>query len=198
MPDLIQCENLPEPLSREFFARDTLRVAKELLGKQLVRFHPEFNTPLILKIVETEAYTGNDPACHAYGRKTGRAATLYKAPGTAYVYFIYGMYFCLNVVTEPEGQAGAVLFRALEPNNPDHHGLLKTNGPGRLSKALQITKAEHNELDLSTRNMSLYLAEGATTPDSSIIETTRIGIREATDYPWRFCMKDNPWVSVKP
>jgi DNA-3-methyladenine glycosylase len=111
--------HLPQALSPLFFNRDTLEVACDLIGHHLVRIFPE--TPeapkrvLRFRIVETEAYTQDDPACHAYQKTTGRAATLYKSPGLAYVYLIYGMYHCLNVVTEETGVAGAVLLRALEP-----------------------------------------------------------------------------------
>ncbi|MBY0405638.1 MAG: DNA-3-methyladenine glycosylase [Cyanobacteria bacterium] len=115
--------HLPQALSPLFFNRDTVKVASDLIGHHLVRIFPETpdTPPLILRyrIVETEAYTQNDPACHAYQKTTGRAATLYKAPGLAYVYLIYGMYHCLNVVTEETGVAGAVLFRALEPLDGD-------------------------------------------------------------------------------
>ena len=106
------------PLTQGFFAQKTLWVAKHLIGKYLIVTQDlggtgAFATPMVFRIVETEAYTEEDPACHAYQRTTGRAATLYKAPGLSYVYLIYGMYHCLNVVTEEEGVGGAVLFRAL-------------------------------------------------------------------------------------
>ncbi len=158
-------------------------------------------------VVETEAYTANDPACHAYNRKKGRAEMLYAAPGTAYVYLIYGMYNCLNVVTEPEGTAGAVLFRALEPLTlpsdnplPDHPKAIKkwqTHGPGRLTRTLNITRTTHNGISLTQTQDGLYLSAGEPLPNTHIIQTTRIGITKAIDYPWRFYIKDNPWVSVK-
>jgi DNA-3-methyladenine glycosylase len=185
----------PKAFPPDFFARDTLTVARELLGHTLVKNTPEGGKPLIFRIVETEAYTGNDPACHAFGRTTGRAATLYKSPGLAYVYLIYGMYHCLNVVTEPAGIAGAVLFRALEPlsENPKH---FRTNGPGRLTRALNITKAQFNETDLTSAESELFLAEGEPVDPKYIVTTGRIGIREACDYPWRFYIQGNSWVSV--
>lgn len=182
------------PLAPTFFERDTLTVARELLGCRLLRFQPELGRWLGCVIVETEAYTANDPACHAYNRKTGRAAMLYEHPGTAYVYLIYGMYDCLNVVTEPQGTAGAVLFRALEP--PEGLGL-RTNGPGRLTKALKITRQAYNGLPLTAVESGLYLSAGMQVADHQVVQTTRIGITKAADYPWRFYVKDNPWVSVK-
>ncbi len=163
-----------------------MTVARELVGCSLV------NTGLgqAFEIVETEAYTQDDPACHAYGRSSGRAATLYKAPGLAYVYLIYGMYHCLNVVTEAQGQAGAVLIRALAGTET-----YKTHGPGRLTKALGIN-ASHNEIDLTNPSSSLYLSGYRGQPPGPIVQTTRIGITKATDYPWRFYLANSPWVSV--
>ena len=189
------------PLSNDFFTQETLWVAKNLIGKVLILTQDLNRTrtlerPMVFRIVETEAYTQDDPACHAYQKTTGRAATLYKAPGLSYVYLIYGMYYCLNVVTEPEGSGGAVLFRALEPIFIPEGKDFKTNGPGRLTKALGITKA-HHEMMLTTSNSPLYLADS---PDNTqakcIIQTTRIGISKAEDYPWRFYEKGNPWVSI--
>lgn len=185
------------PLSAEFFGQDTVQVAQRLLGHLLVVRMPDREMPQVLRIVETEAYTQDDPACHGYGRTTGRAAILYRQPGLAYVYFIYGMYYCLNVTTEPEGRAGAVLFRALEPINtpkPD----LKTHGPGRLTRALGITRDQHNAVDMTDSKSLLYLAEGEPFPEEEIVQTTRIGIRKGADLPWRFLVRDNPWVSVPP
>jgi DNA-3-methyladenine glycosylase len=159
-----------------------------------MRYQPESASWLELLVVETEAYTANDPACHAYNRTTGRAEMLYREPGTAYVYLIYGMYDCLNVVTEPHGTAGAVLFRALEPPV----GMdLRTNGPGRLTKALNITRREFNGVPLTSPESGLFLASGVKVPDESIVQTTRIGITKATDLLWRFYIRGNPWVSVK-
>jgi DNA-3-methyladenine glycosylase len=182
------------PLESTFFERDTLAVARDLLGCRLWRRWPETGAWLACNIIETEAYTADDPACHAYNRKKGRAEMLYAHPGTAYVYLIYGMYDCLNVVTEPHGTAGAVLFRAVEP--PPEMGL-RTNGPGRLTRALQITRQEFNGRPMTETDSGLFLSAGQLMPDESVIQTTRIGITKATDYPWRFYIKDNPWVSVK-
>ncbi len=188
---------LNQALSQSFFQRDTVLVARELLGKHLVCRMPEHAQPIVCKIVETEAYTQDDPACHAYAGPKGRGLTLYKQPGLSYVYFIYGMYHCLNVVTEPEGRAGAVLFRALEPVQLPAEVTLNTKGPGRLCKALGITKAEHNEILLTEETSPLYLMEGEPVADDEVITTTRIGISLAQDYPWRFYIPGNPWVSIK-
>lgn len=119
---------------------------------------------------------------------------LYNHPGMAYVYLIYGMYDCLNVVTEPHGTAGAVLFRALEP--PVESGL-RTNGPGRLTKALGLTRQMFNGKPLTDWKTGLFLTEGESYADDEIVQTTRIGITKAVEYPWRFYVKDSPWVSVK-
>jgi DNA-3-methyladenine glycosylase len=181
-------------LDPAFFERETLTVARDLLGAYLMKFQPESREWLRCRIVETEAYTADDPACHAYNRKTGRAQMLYEHPGTAYVYLIYGMYDCLNVVTEPHGTAGAVLFRALEP--PEGMDL-KTHGPGRLTRALGITRQQFNGLPLTDPSSGLYLTAGPAVPEQQVIQTTRIGITKAVDYPWRFYIRDSRWVSVK-
>ncbi len=177
-------------LNKEFFERNTLEVAKDLLGCILVK--KENGKFFKGKIVETEAYTQDDPACHAYKGKTKRASTLFKEPGIAYVYMIYGMYFCVNVVTEPYDVAGAVLIRALEPID----NIENTNGPGKLCKALDITK-KHNEINLCSFNSELFIIKGENISPSQIVETSRIGIKQATEKPWRFYIKDNPFVSKK-
>ncbi|MEW5820004.1 MAG: DNA-3-methyladenine glycosylase [Cyanobacteriota bacterium] len=178
-------------LTREFCERDTLIVAPQLLGC-ILHHRVDKNTILSGIIVETEAYTQNDPACHAYKGKTPRSATLFGECARAYVYFIYGMYHCFNVVTEPYDTAGAVLIRALEPMPPLSH----THGPGRLCKSMKITK-ELNEVDLTDHDGPLWITFGDTIPKSKIITTTRIGISLAKDFKWRFYIKDNPHVSVK-
>lgn len=177
-------------LKQDFYNRNTLEVAKDLLGKKLCR---KINGEILSGIiVETEAYTADDPACHAYRGKTPRSITLFKRPGLAYVYFTYGMHHCFNVVTEPEETAGAVLIRAIDPHAP----LLNTNGPARLCKQMQITR-ELNEIDLTSSESCLWIEEGIDIPESKIHTTTRIGIKLAADYPWRFYVKDNQFVSKK-
>lgn len=177
-------------LERDFYNRNTLKVAKELLGYKLCR---KINGKVLSGIiVETEAYTQNDPSCHAYRGKTPRSITLFKQPGLAYVYFTYGMHHCFNVVTESEETAGAVLIRALEPIEP----LSSTNGPARLCREMQITR-ELNEVDLTSKKSCLWIEEGIKISKNQIHTTTRIGITQAADYPWRFYVKDNQFVSKK-
>ncbi len=176
-------------ISRDFYNRDTVSVARDLLGCKLCR---QIGTKLLQGvIVETEAYKQDDPACHAYRGKTPRAITLFKRPGLSYVYFIYGMYYCFNITTEPEGVAGAVLIRAVEPLNLDN-----TNGPGKLCREFQITK-DLNEIDLTKPNNKIWLENFKSYDDSNVCQTTRIGIKQAIDYPWRFYVKDNLFVSKK-
>ncbi|MFH0702495.1 MAG: DNA-3-methyladenine glycosylase [bacterium] len=175
---------------RDFYNRNTLEVAKDLLGCKLSR---RINGEILSGIiVETEAYTQNDPACHAYRGKTPRSVTLFKQPGIAYVYFIYGMYHCFNVVTEPENTAGAVLIRALEPIYP----VKNTNGPGKLCRELNITK-KLNEIDLTDYNSDLWIEKHLSIQNQEIVSATRIGIKQASDFPWRFYIKNNPFVSRK-
>lgn len=177
-------------LKRNFYNRATLQVAKDLLGCKLCRkIDGEVLSGII---VETEAYTQDDPACHAYRGKTPRSITLFKKPGIAYVYFVYGMHYCFNVVTENEGTAGAVLIRALEPLAP----VLNTNGPAKLCKSLSISK-DLNEVDLVSGNSILWIERGNEISHLNIETTTRIGIKQAADYPWRFYIKDNKFVSKK-
>lgn len=201
-------------LSKKFYNRPTLEVSKDLLGKYLV--HHVGTDEYMSKIVEVEAYIGDiDKACHAYNNKvTPRTKVLYKAPGTAYVYLIYGMYYCFNVVTEEEGKAAAVLIRAVEPiygmekmaenrykkkiNEISKKQIINlTSGPGKLCMAMNITK-ENNEMNLCGEN--LYITENKEKEEFHIITTTRINIdyaEEAIDFPWRFYIKDNPYVSKK-
>src|SRR2546422_7970704 len=157
------------PLPRSFFARSTLRVARELLGHLLVHETPA--GILVGRLVEVEAYRGpRDPASHAY-RRTPRSQIMWGPPGTAYVYFTYGNHYCINVVTEPQGSAGAVLLRAVEPlegiglmrrrrGTGDNDRLL-TSGPGRLTQAMGIGR-NHNGVDLTPP--PLFLAPGPATP----------------------------------
>lgn len=200
-------------LNREFYNRDTITVAKDLLGKILV--HNYKGNIIKGKIVETEAYLGvKDKAAHSYGgKKTKRVEVMYGSPGVAYVYFIYGMYYCFNIVTQKEGIPEAVLIRAVEPvENIDlmainrfkkpYEELTKyqkknlTNGPGKLCMALNIGR-EQNGLDLC--GDTLYLEEGQK-QYFNIVATTRIGIdyaEEAKDFPYRFYIEGNPYVSAK-
>lgn len=200
-------------LTRDFYDRDSLIVARELLGKLLV--HEVNGKRLCAKIVEAEAYMGiTDQAAHSYGgRRTSRVEVMYGRPGFSYVFLVYGMYHCFNVVTREEGNPQAVLLRAGEPveglelmaenrYKKELSALTKgqltglTNGPGKLCKALSIDKSLNGE-DLCKNR--LYVAEGPA-ETFSVIESKRIGIDyagEAKDYPWRFYIEGNRYVSVK-
>ena len=201
-------------LDKDYFQKDALYLAKDLLGKILVR---EVDGKIIKsRIVETEAYIGNgDKACHAYnGRRTKRTEVLYSEGGIAYIYLIYGMYNCLNVVTGIKEEAEAVLIRALEPLNEfdyisnkrfnkDFDNLTKaqklalTNGPGKLCKALLIDR-ELNAIKLYEKG-KLYLIDDGF-KDFGVVKTKRIGIdyaEEAIHFPWRFYIEGNKYVSKK-
>ncbi len=176
-------------LGRSFFARPCLEVAPELLGTYLV--HGERAG----RIVEVEAYVHeDDQACHARFGRTKRAETLYGPPGHAYVFLIYGMYDCFNVVCEPAGSPAAVLVRALEPLPPLEGG---TDGPGKLCRALAINRA-HNGADL-VRGATLWL-ERRNRKRVRVAATPRIGVDYAGKWalkPWRFVDADSPWLSKK-
>ena len=204
------------PLDRAFFSRDPRRVARELLGKVLVREkvrekrdRPPGKMLLTARIVEVEAYLGSqDPAAHAAAGNTARTAVLFGPPGHAYVYFIYGNHYCLNVSCEPEGRAGSVLIRALEPlsgieemaqaRGTEIHGpkdLLKlTSGPGRLAQAFDITRARDNGCDLTSAASHLWIGEDGYRAQA-IGMTPRIGITKAADKPLRYILAGNAFVS---
>jgi len=195
---LLETPLVLRPLPREFFSRDSVSVARDLLGHFLVHETPEGRC--VGRIVETEAYGGeDDPASHARVR-TPRSEVMWGAPGTAYVYFIYGNHHCLNVVTEPEGIPGAVLIRALEPlegitGMQRRRGVgkltLLTSGPGRLTQAMGITLA-HNRWDLT--RPPLYIADGS--PGAlEVLAAPRVGVIAARDRLWRFYIRGNPFVS---
>lgn len=191
-----------EILTREFYARDTLEVAKDLLGCLLVREYE--GERLVGRITETEAYIGRcDKACHAYGYKcTARTETLFAQPGTAYLYLIYGMYTCLNFVTEPEGEPAAVLIRGVEAvegeaamarlrfgKPPEELTAYQRknflNGPGKACKAMSLDRSMNGH-DLLTPPLYVLPREGAVT---EIHCGPRIGVdyaQEAKDFPWRF------------
>jgi DNA-3-methyladenine glycosylase len=190
-------------LDRPFFERSTLVVAKELLGKVVVR---RLGRRLLSgKIVEVEAYVGpHDLACHASKGLTPRTKVMFGPAGVAYVYMIYGMYFCLNVVTESEGYPAAVLIRAVEPlENVDVMRVLRNNvprdvdiasGPGKLCRALSIDKHLNGE-DLSGRNLWI---EDRQLKVGRVRSSPRVGVDyagEYTDKPWRFYVDANPHVS---
>ena len=198
-------------LPASFFNRPTVEVAFDLVGKHLVHEHPS-GVRLVGRVVETEAYTQDEPACHAWNvihpetgqfREGRRGASLFGPPGRAYVYFNYGMYWLLNVVTEPEGRGAAVLIRAVEPVE----GVEKmrgfrprirrdrdlTNGPGKLVLAMGIRSDAHERM---LTEPPLYFAEnGAEEGKRTVVSSARIGITRGASLPWRYFERDNPYVS---
>ncbi len=195
------------PLDRAFFARNPRRVARELLGKILVRDRPGLR--LAARIVEVEAYLGqNDPAAHAAVGNTARNAVLFGPPGFAYVYFIYGSHFCLNVSCETVGKAGSVLFRALEPlvgieemaqarglSLPRPSDLRKlTSGPGRMAQAFGITRLRDNGSDLTSPKSGLWIG-GDGFSFRGVQLTPRIGISKAADRRLRYFIAGNTFIS---
>ena len=201
-------------LKNDFFKRDTVEVAKSLIGKKIIRnISGNF---FCAKIVETEAYLGlEDRACHSYGgRITDRNKTLYLPGGHIYVYLIYGMYDLLNIVTRDEEHPEAVLIRGVEPlENLD--GISKnrfgkayeelstyqrknlSNGPGKLSMAIGINRSLNGKV---LSKDYLYIGEGEEVPEKDLVITKRIGIDyagEDADLPLRFCLRDNPYESKK-
>jgi DNA-3-methyladenine glycosylase len=194
-------------LPAAFFDRDPRRVARELLGKVLVR--RQGRKLLAARVVEVEAYLGTgDPAAHAAAGRTARNAVLFGPPGYAYIYFIYGNHYCLNVSCLPDGVAGGVLFRALEPlagiaemacaRGISIHGQRDlrnlTSGPGRLAQAFGITRQRDNGKDLTSLRSDLWLADdGHSRP--RVLVTKRIGITKATQRPLRYLIAGNEFVS---
>jgi DNA-3-methyladenine glycosylase len=194
-------------LQRSFYDRDPRLVGPDLLGKILVRRHSRKR--LVGRIVEVEAYLGaNDPAAHSSTGKTSRNAVLFGPPGIAYVYFIYGNHYCLNVSCLPDGIPGGILFRALEPLEgiPEMFGLRGipedsdlrrlTSGPGRMAAALGITRERDNGKDLTSAKSDLYIADDGT-PAPRVLITKRIGITKAADMPLRYIVAGNRFVSGK-
>lgn len=188
------------PLAATFYARPTAEVARRLLGHFLVSDAGGRRT--VGRIVETEAYVGpHDPACHAFGRRrTPRTEALYGPPGSAYVYFTYGMHWCLNAVTERRDYPAAVLIRALEPLEGlalmrRRRGTVAERalcaGPARLCEALGITGAE-NGTSLVRGTVRILRNRGRRPP---VDVTTRIGITRAVSWPLRFVIRDSPWAS---
>ena len=179
-------------LPRQFYARSTLTVARELIGLHLV--HEDGATRRVGRIVETEAYQGpKDLAAHSARGRTARNEVMFGAPGHAYVYFIYGFWYCMNVVTREEGVPHAVLLRALEPIE----GVTdKTWGPGLLCRAMNIDRALNGTDLLGTK---LWLEQPTERRRARIATATRIGVDYAGDWaqrPWRFFDRDSPYVST--
>jgi DNA-3-methyladenine glycosylase len=186
-------------LTRSFYDRPTLEVARDLLGKTVV--YASTVGRLAARIVEVEAYIGQgDPACHAARGRTDRNAVMFGPPGFSYVYFIYGMYYCLNFVTERKGFPAAVLLRAAEP--VDGVDVLRRpsskqpaarilSGPGKFCRAFGLTN-EHSGLSLT--GSTLFL-EDRGEEAGAVVAAPRIGVREAADLPWRFYVESSPAVS---
>lgn len=194
------------PLPRAFFNRDPRIVGRELLGKVLLR--REGRGTLAGRIVECEAYLGSeDPAAHAASGKTARNAVLWGPPGHAYVYFIYGNHYCLNVSCLPDGEPGGILFRALEPVaglermaanrqlEPWQERLI-ASGPGRLAEAMGITRERDNGKDLVDARSDLRIVHDDF-EEVVVRETPRIGITKAVDLPLRYIVEGSPFVSGK-
>lgn len=200
-------QKLSIPLSRDFYNRDPRRVGRELLGKVLVR--KVGRKILEARIVEVEAYLGaDDPAAHSFSGRTVRNAVLFGPPGHAYVYFIYGNHYCLNVSCLPDGTPGGILFRALEPLvgieemarardftvDGGRDLRLLTTGPGRLAEAFGITRERDNEKDLTSKASDLFIADDGYRV-RKILATPRIGITKAAELPLRFVIAGNRFVS---
>ena len=183
---------------RGFYLDPPDLVAQKLLGKLLVRGE------MVGRVVEVEAYFGEtDAAAHAFSGKTARNAVLFGPPGYAYVYFIYGMYFCLNVSCEREGRGAGVLFRALEPISgleamARNRGLIRvaalTSGPGRLCQAFGVTRERDNGADLTSPKSDLQIQDDGFVA-SDVLVTPRIGISKEADRPARFLLAGNSFVS---
>jgi DNA-3-methyladenine glycosylase len=202
-------------LTSQFFNRDPRKVARALLGKLLIRQTKD--GLLTGRIVETEAYLGeDDAAAHSAAGKTERNAVLFGPPGLAYVYFIYGVHYCLNVSCLPDGMAGGVLFRAMEPIcgvekmaqarglKPEKSAALASvsflkkisSGPGRLAEALEITRARDNGKNLISERSDLRIVEDGYRP-RRVAVTARIGIVKSAELPLRYLIAANPFVSAR-
>jgi DNA-3-methyladenine glycosylase len=189
-------------LPRSFFARPSTEVAPELLGRVLARTLAD-GTRLAARLVEVEAYEEGDPASHSYrGRPTPRTEVMFGPAGHLYVYFTYGQHFCCNVVTGPDGRGSAVLLRAAEPlegldvmaasrGNGDPRVLC--SGPARLTQAFGIARAD-NGTDL-VRDHSLILLSGTPLEPRKIANSTRVGVHEGGERPWRFFERGSAFVS---
>lgn len=198
-------------ISREFFEDSPEKIAPRLLGKLLVAIEPKTRVPLAGRIVEVEAYLGphNDPpdrAAHSHRGPTPRNMVLFGPAGHAYVYSIYGMYFCMNISCEREGLAGCVLLRALEPVTgiarmvrnrdleEDAPARMIASGPSRLCQALGLTRPAHNGLDVTSAKSALQVRDDGF-PEAELVISPRIGIKHAVDWPLRFALRGHGCVS---
>ncbi len=190
---------------RNFFLRDTTLVAREILGHYLCV--ESSGKTLTGRIVETEAYMfRDDPACHASRGMTDRNCTMFERGGVAYVYFIYGVHYCLNVVCGPAGEGTAVLIRSVKPidgldemhrNRPGiKDDVNLANGPGKLTQAFGIT-GEDNGTDLSTGRIRIFLDPDVMRNKPEVVVAKRVGIVKGSEKPFRFYIKGNPYISRK-
>jgi DNA-3-methyladenine glycosylase len=202
--EIIRLQKLP----LDFYDREVTEVAKELLGKFFLK--KTGDEILAGKIVETEAYDGrNDEAAHSYRGKTPRNEVMFRKGGHLYVYFIYGVYFCCNIVTGKEGEGTAVLLRAMEPvagietfaknrfgkrELPEKEIKNLLNGPGKICQAFGINREENGSVLFGEE---IFLAENLDKEDFQIEQSPRIGIKKSADLPWRFFIKDSEFVSKK-
>jgi DNA-3-methyladenine glycosylase len=189
------------PLPRSFYDRTSTEVAADLLGRLLVRA-VSGEPRRVARIVECEAYREDDPASHSYRGPTARNGVMFGLPGHLYVYFTYGMHFCMNVVTEGRGVGSAVLLRAAEPlSGLDAMAAARgvddprrlCSGPARLTQAFGVTR-EQDGVDL-TRGGELFVSAGTPVGPAATAVGPRIGIRRAIERPWRFFVRDSPFVS---
>ena len=196
-------------LLNNFYTRDVLNVAKDLLGKTFCKINNDGNL-LAGRIVEVEAYNKNgDETAHSFRGKTPRNKVMFMGGGHLYIYFIYGMYYCANIVTGNENSGCAVLIRGIEPldgidlmsiNRFKRSELSKreiinlTNGPGKICSAFGFTK-KHDGTDLCGNN--IFICNAPEIAANNIVETTRIGIKKSAELTWRFYIKENPFVSKK-
>ncbi len=195
-----------------FYEQPTVMVARRLLGKMLLRCFDD-GEQAVGRIVETEAYTQEDPACHAFRGRTKANGTLFGPPGRAYIHINYGLYYCLNAVTAAEGTAEGVLIRAIEPvenaarlyrnrfgtDIPEQDARKERGisaGPGRLGIALQITRALDGT-DLTKADSPIMIATEKEINDDDVVTTTRIGITKGVDLPWRFYVRSSRFVSKR-
>lgn len=182
-----------------FLEEDAVTAARRLLGCELVRNMEGIR--LVGRIVETEAYHQTDAASHSYKGKTPRTAVLFGPPAHLYVYFTYGMHYCMNIVTGPEGEGSAVLIRAIEPlagadimrqNRDNVLGVAVTNGPAKTCQALAVDQRLNGH---GLQEVPLRLRVRPPVDPKNIVQTTRVGISQSKDLPWRFYIAGNPYVS---
>lgn len=187
-------------LARSFYARPAPVVARHLLGRELVEVRGA--SLVVARIVEAEAYQQDDPASHSYRGRTARTEVMFGPPGHLYVYFSYGVHWCMNVVTGRHGEGSAVLLRAAEPlegldvmraRRGGASARLLCAGPGRLTRALAVDRSL-NGMDLVAGDQ-LWIGRGRPVPDDHVVVSERVGVTVARDRPWRFFESGNPFVS---